>query len=71
MVPSMIQGSPIRFYVNYDFAEYCLDHIGQVIKHDILGSLFCNEIIMDKHGEIELIIFIGTSSCCKSNFFKK
>lgn len=58
---AIIQGSPIQFKVSDEFADYCLHHVGSVIHHDILGSLFCDEILMNENGRVREIMLVGTS----------
>lgn len=47
-------------------ADFCIDQIGCVIRHQVFGSLFCNEIHIGSDGNVSEIIFLGNISSKKN-----
>lgn len=61
-VEAVIKNSPIHFKISQEFARNCINSIGSVVNHAILGPIFCDEAIIDDNGLVNMMIFIGTSN---------
>ena len=61
MVLAIIYNTSMKFNINQEFANNCITYVGSVIKHNTLGKLFCDELIIDNNGNVSKVIFIGTS----------
>jgi len=61
-IPARIAHSPIRFFITPEYGEYCLAHIGEIIKDGLLGNLLCEEIHIDPDTfRVKEVVFLGTS----------
>lgn len=68
---SMVQAEVgiIHFQITREFAEDCLRSVGSVVRHDQLGLLFCDEVLIGTDGSVDKVVFLGT--CQKNGFLKK
>jgi len=61
-IPAYIAQSPIRFFITPEYGEYCLAHVGEIIKDKSLGKLLCEEICIDPDTcRVKEVVFVGTS----------
>lgn len=59
---AVLYGTMMRWKVSPSFADQCFDRIGKVIQHPLLGSLFCHKCELDVNGNIQKVLFVGTTS---------
>lgn len=62
MTYAILYGTNMKFKVDYYFADKCFDWVGKVVKHPLLGNLFCHECEMDENGNIKRILLVGTTT---------
>lgn len=62
LVNAFVKGSPLQFKISPDFAHDCLNVIGSVVRHDVLGPMLCDEAIILNDGSISKMVFVGTST---------
>ena len=61
MIEAVIKDSPVYFKISDGFANDCLRLIGSVVRHQVLGPIFCEEAVIADDGKIARMIFSGTS----------
>lgn len=62
MIEAVIRDSPLHFKISREFAEDCLRVVGSVVRHQVLGPMFCEEAVIADDGSVAKMIFIGTSN---------
>ena len=62
MIEAEIKNTPLHFKINHEFATNCLSVIGSVVRHQVLGPIFCDEVILAGDGSVVKVVFIGTSN---------
>jgi hypothetical protein len=62
MIEAVIRDSPLHFKISHEFANDCLRAIGSVVRHQVLGPIFCDEAVIADDGSVAKMIFIGTSN---------
>jgi hypothetical protein len=61
-IEASVLGTSMKFSVTPEFAMYCLHHVGDIVHHESLGMLLCEEIHFDSQAEhISAVLFLGTS----------
>jgi hypothetical protein len=62
MIEAEIKNTPVHFKISHEFAMDCLRVIGSVVRHQVLGPIFCDEAVMADDGSVAKMVFIGTSN---------
>ena len=61
-VQAILKDTPLQFHVSQDFAMHCVNAIGSVVHHAVLGSIFCEEAVIHEDGSLQTLVFVGTSN---------
>ena len=62
MIEAVFRNSPLHFKISRGFAEDCLHRVGSVVRHQVMGPLFCEEVVIADDGTIVKVILLGTTN---------